>query len=152
MQYRETYFSPEELPRDGMAEARHVSSRTTPDDGMQNTTRYERLERSCRANLVPPTTGTVNVVNKVEDAGPTTGHSAVGPHSLSDQGRCQPSAALQWPVKVHIETALTGKGPSQSRSDSPPTPEMTIAGELTDLMQFQLSPRNQITRSRSKAD
>jgi hypothetical protein len=157
MEYRERYFAPEALSQ-GVSGASDVpEGRITPENGMQDT----RLERSGHANLVPPPTGTDKVVNEVdvdvEDAvTATTGHSTVGPHSQGHQKPSLPSAAWQWPVKVHIETGLTGKVPKLElpapRSDSPPTPEKKVAGELTDLMQFQLSPRSQITRSRSKAD
>ena len=119
--------------------------------------RHTRLERSGSARThVLPASKSNNDHENAKDVQSSGDALAELQSNLRKDLKGATNESSRWHVKLDIKPDQTSQKLSFKlplpRNESPPTPEMQIAGEITDLMQFQQSPRCELKRTRSKAD
>lgn len=154
MEYRELYLPPAEALDDGEGAAEGLSGSHADGHGSmprRHAMLDARLERigSAQSHVLP---ASMSKSDGQDAKGKQSTENATTERDLN-LWTDAPHETSRWPVKVNIDTAETSRRPSLPvpRTQSPPTPEMKIAGEITDLMLFQQSPRSEIKRTRSKA-
>lgn len=151
MEYREQYFPPRGQWDMDSVDTQAAAHRL--NGSPIHTIRHTRLERSGSARTHVLTASKSNSDNQIAKVMHSSGDALAEPPS-NLQGATNESS--RWHVKLDIKPDQTSQKLSFKRplprNESPPTPEMQIAGEITDLMQFQQSPRCELKRTRSKAE